>query len=187
MQKPSPPLLCQSEQSQLVLIDLQTKLCAAMPAAAMARTEKNAGILLQAATMLEVPVLLTEQYPQGLGGTLPALLQLTAVSPVHKMAFSAYHAPKFKARLSQDKPQIVLAGMEAHICLLQTALHLLAQGRQVFVVEDAIISRNPDNQVNAVNRLKSAGCIITNTESVVFEWLGHAEHPAFKAISRLIK
>ena len=77
--------------------------------------------------------------------------------------------------------------MEAHICVLQTALDLQAQGKTVFVVEDAVVSRNPQNKANALNRLRQAGVVITNTESVVFEWLGKAEGDAFKKISQLVR
>jgi nicotinamidase-related amidase len=77
--------------------------------------------------------------------------------------------------------------MEAHICILQTALDLVAAGKQVFVVEDAVISRNPANKANALARMRDAGCVITNTESVVFEWLGAAEGEVFKTVSKLIR
>ena len=77
--------------------------------------------------------------------------------------------------------------MEAHICILQTALDLVAAGKQVFVVEDAVISRNPANKANALARMRDAGCVITNTESVVFEWLGAAEGDVFKTVSKLIR
>jgi len=95
--------------------------------------------------------------------------------------------PKFSRQLTRDHAQVALAGMEAHICVLQTALDLIAIGKQVFVVEDAIISRSPTNKANAIARMRSAGCIITNTESLVFEWLGVAQGDAFKAISKLIR
>lgn len=77
--------------------------------------------------------------------------------------------------------------MEAHICILQTALSLIKIDKQVFVVEDAIVSRNNSNKANAIARLREAGCVITNTESVIFEWLGNANHPAFKEVSKLIR
>jgi nicotinamidase-related amidase len=80
-----------------------------------------------------------------------------------------------------------LAGLEAHICILQTALGLVNSGKQVFIAEDAVISRNPANKANALARLREAGCIISNTESIVFEWLGKAEGDAFKAISKLVR
>ena len=181
-------LLLQAAQSQLVLIDMQVKLAPAMDLTAMQAVTKNCAILLQAANLVQVPTIVTEQYPQGLGDTLPELKQyFTNTKPIAKTAFSACAEPTFKQHCHSDKPQIVLAGMEAHICVLQTALGLLQANKQVFVVEDAIISRSACNKANAIARMRDAGCIITNTESVVFEWLGNAQHPAFKAISLLIR
>jgi nicotinamidase-related amidase len=94
---------------------------------------------------------------------------------------------KVKRQLSRDHSQMVLAGMEAHICILQTAMDLMSMGKQVYVAEDAIISRQPANKANAIARMREAGCIISNTESIVFEWLGRAEGDAFKTISKLIR
>jgi nicotinamidase-related amidase len=181
-------LIAKAANSQLLIVDMQTKLAVAMPAEAMQMAAKNAGILAQAADLLDVPILVTEQYPQGLGETMPELSQYLAKSKkISKTAFSACCEPKFNQHLHRDKSQIVLAGMEAHICVLQTALDLTAQSKQVFVVEDAVISRNAANKANAVARLHDAGCVITNTESVLFEWLGDASHEAFKALSKLIR
>ena len=174
--------------SQLILVDMQTRLTGVMPQDAAQAVIKNSGILAQAALMLEVPVIATEQYPKGLGRTIPELLTvLPNIKPVEKMTFSCMAEPKFTRHLTRDHSQIVLAGMEAHICVLQTAMGLIAAGKQVFVAEDAIISRNPVNKANALARMRDAGCIISNTESIVFEWLGHAEGDAFKAISKLIR
>jgi len=182
--------------SQLVIVDMQTRLIGAMQLEAMQAAIKNCSILATAAAMLAVPIVVTEQYPKGLGNTLAELLTVLAdtkanLKPVEKTTFSCAAEPKFCRQLSSDKSQIILAGMEAHICVLQTALDLLAlngnNAKQVFIVEDAIISRNPSNKVNAIARLRTAGCIITNTESTLFEWLGKAEGDAFKAISKLIK
>lgn len=174
--------------SQLVVIDMQERLATAMPADAMQAVVKNCSILLQAANRLNVPLIVTEQYPQGLGHTVPELSALFAdIHPVEKTVFSCLSAPKFKRQLTRDHSQIILTGMEAHICILQTALDLIAAGKQVFVVEDAVISRNAANKANALARILDAGCIITNTESMVFEWLGAAEGDAFKAISKLIR
>jgi nicotinamidase-related amidase len=175
-------------QSQLVIIDVQVKLCGVMSATDMQAVANNCRRLIQAANLLAVPVLVTEQYPQGLGETIVDIAQhLGNVKPIAKTAFSACGEPVFKAKLQRDKAQIILVGMEAHICVMQTALDLIAQGKQVFVIEDAIISRNAANKSNAIARLASAGCIVTNTESVLYEWLGDAKHEAFKAISALIK
>jgi nicotinamidase-related amidase len=177
----------QAGLSQLVIVDVQTRLAGVMQPEAMQVTVKNCGILISAAAMLEVPAVYTEQYPQGLGNTVPELLALLAqTKAIEKTVFSCAAEPKFMRQLTGDRPQIILAGMEAHICVLQTALSLV-ETKQVFVVEDAIISRNPANKANAIARLRDAGCIITNTESVVFEWVGKAEGDTFKAISKLIR
>jgi nicotinamidase-related amidase len=174
-------------QSQLVIVDMQTKLSSVMTDH-IADVVKNCTILLQSATLLEIPTIFTEQYPKGLGHTVPELSQYMAgKKAVEKTAFSCCGEPAFNRQLLGDHQQVILAGMEAHICLLQTALDLLAQGKTVFVLEDAVISRNPENKRNALNRMRDAGVIISNTESLVFEWLGLAEGDAFKKISHLIR
>lgn len=174
--------------SQLIVIDMQLKLAQAMPNDEMQFAIKNNAILLQAAQLLAVPVILTEQYPKGLGDTVPKLKPfLNNYLPIAKTAFSLADESKFIQQLSRDKSQMIITGMEAHICVLQAALDLILKSKQVFVVEDAIVSRNPANKANAVARMREAGCVITNTESVVFEWLGNANHAAFRAISTLIK
>lgn len=167
---------------------MQEKLSLAMPSEAMAKVTRNTQILLETAQWLAMPVVLTEQYAKGLGHTLAALQLFCAQAAIiDKMTFSACATPKFNQQLHRDLPQVILTGMEAHICVLQTALDLLTHHKQVFVVADAVISREPANQANALARLRDAGCIITNTESVLFEWIGSAEHTQFKAIAKLIK
>jgi nicotinamidase-related amidase len=181
-------LLLQAALGQLVVIDMQLKLAPAMDLTVMQAVTENCAILLQTANLVQVPTIVTEQYLQGLGETIPDLKQhFLNTKPIAKTTFSACAEPAFKQHLHSDKTQIVLTGMEAHICVLQTALDLLSAGKTVFVVEDAIVSRNPSNKANAIARLQQAGCVITNTESVIFEWLGNANHAAFKAISKLVK
>jgi len=181
-------LIAKSAVSQLVIVDMQIKLSSVMPADIMQKTAKNCGILVQAANMLAIPAIVVEQYPQGLGETVAEITQyLVNTKVIAKTAFSACGEPQFMQKLHRDRSQIIIAGMEAHICILQTALSLMDQGKQVFVVEDAIISRNENNKTNAINRLRNAGCIMTNTESVLFEWLADAKHESAKAISKLIK
>jgi len=182
------PLKLIAGLSQLVIVDTQTRLITAMPQDELQSTVKNIGILAQAAKLLAVPTIITEQYPKGLGHTLPELLAMQPnVKPVEKLSFSCMAEPTFSRQLTRDHSQIVLAGMEAHICVLQTALDLIGAGKQVFVAEDAVISRNQANKANALARMREAGCIISNTESIVFEWLGIAEGDAFKVISKLIR
>ena len=174
--------------SQLAIVDMQVKLALAMPTDILQQVTKNCGVLAQAAVLLNVPTVLTEQYPQGLGATLPEIMQhLSNTKAITKTVFSACGEPKFNQQLQRENSQIILVGMEAHVCVLQTALDLLQANKQVFVVEDAILSRTSANKANAVARLQQAGCVITNTESVLFEWLGNANHQAFKALSKLIR
>jgi nicotinamidase-related amidase len=174
--------------SQLILVDLQTRLATAMDADAMQAVIRNCTILATASTLFELPLVLTEQYPKGLGHTVPELLAvLPQIKAVDKITFSAIAEVKCSRQLTRDHTQIIVAGMEAHICVLQTALDLVQAGKQVFVVEDAIISRNPAHKANAIARMRAAGCIISNTESIVFEWLGRAEGDVFKTISKLIR
>lgn len=172
-----------------MLVDVQTRLCAVMPDSHMATVVKNIQRLIQAAQLLNIPLWVTEQYPEKLGDTLPELqMMLPEYTPRYgKLAFSAWQESALQESSVSVAPQVVLFGLEAHICVLQTALDALAAGKQVFIVEDAIISRSEANRLNAIARLRDAGCIITNTESMLFEPLQGATHPQFKAISALIR
>lgn len=189
MQRPA-SLLCATEESQLVAIDIQGRLAAAMPEEERERVLRRAGILATAAGELKVPVLATEQYPRGLGPTAaPFAEALPPATPLfEKTCFSCGGAEGFLNTLGAgDRRQVVLAGMETHVCVLQTALELQGHGFQVFVVEDAVCSRSPANHRNALERMRQAGVIVTNTESVLFEWLRDASHEHFKVVSALIK
>jgi nicotinamidase-related amidase len=172
-------------RSVLCLIDLQEKL---MPAIAGGdEVVANAGRLLAAAEELGVPVLSTEQYPKGLGPTVPDLARPDgAHQVVAKMTFDSCRAPGVMDGLPPGH-HIVVAGAEAHVCVLQTALGLLERSRRVFVVADAVGSRRPENKEAALRRLERAGAEVVTTEMVIFEWLGSAEHPAFKAVIALVK
>jgi nicotinamidase-related amidase len=184
------PLLCSAETSQLLIVDLQIRLLAAMAEPERAAMVKNAEILLQAVQDLEIPVTYTEQYPKGLGPTVPALVErMPALSRLlEKTTFSCCAADGFLKNIKAlGRPQVVLIGQEAHVCVLQTALELSAEGLQVFVVEDGICSRSLAHKQNALARMREAGVIVTNLESLLFEWLRDATHPQFKAISDLIR
>jgi nicotinamidase-related amidase len=172
-------------RSILCLIDLQEKL---MPAIAGADdVVANAGRLLAAAEELGVPVLSTEQNPKGLGPTVKALARPDGDHPViSKMTFDSCHAPGVMDGLPPGH-HVVVAGAEAHVCVLQTALGLLDRSRRVFVVADAVGSRRPENRKAALRRLERAGAEIVTTEMVIFEWLGTAEDPAFKSVIALVK
>ena len=171
------------ERSVLLIVDFQSKL---MPAIDTGEAVvANARRLLDAAEMFQLPILFTEQNPEGLGGTLPKLQSRTGCL-AHKMTFDACRAPGFLAVLS-DRPDIVVAGCEAHVCVLQTVLGLLGAGRRVFVVRDALGSRQPESKETAIRRMERNGAEIVTTEMVLFEWLDTAEDPRFRDILTLVK
>ena len=173
--------------SQLVVIDVQDKLVDVMPKTEIKKVIEASRVLIEAAKILEVPSLYTEQYPKGLGPTVKKLKSLFATPSIEKKAFSCLDEPRFKSHLMKSRPQMILCGLETHICILQTALALKAAGKEVFVVEDAILSRSSLHHQNAIHRLRSEGIVLTNSESVMFEWLRVAEGDQFKAIAKLIK
>ncbi|MEJ2052298.1 MAG: isochorismatase family protein [Calditrichaceae bacterium] len=182
--------LCNAERSQLVVIDIQQRLTSAMPEKVMARVIANTNILLQAAGLLDVAVIRSEQYPRGLGETREEVQQhfTDKTFCFEKTCFACTGSADFTSQLSKKRrPQILLTGIESHVCVLQTAIELADSGFQVYVVEDAVCSRNKHNHKNAIKRMRDAGVIVTNTESVVFEWLRDASHEHFKTIAMLIK
>ena len=183
-------LLCDANESQLVVIDLQERLMSAMQATAREMVVRNTGILVTAANLLDIPALATEQYPNGLGHTEQAITTKfsTHTHPFEKTCFSCVDCHDFTGALTRStRSQYIITGVEAHVCVLQTAMDLLTRGNDVYVVEDAVCSRRSENKENSLNRIRQAGGTVTNTESVLFEWLGDARHPHFKTISALIR
>lgn len=170
-------------RSTLLVIDLQERLMPAVDGGDGILA--NAGRLLAAARLMSVPLVMTEQNPKGLGHTV-ARLETTGAAIVQKMSFDALRDGALETHLP-DGNALVIAGCEAHVCVLQTVLGLLATGRQVHVVADAIGSRRADNRSAAIARMERHGAEIVTTEMVVFEWLGSAEHPQFRAAMALIK
>ena len=163
----------------LYVIDVQERLLPAVPD--VDRVISRCGRLAQAAGILGVRSVLSEQYPRGLGHTVPAL---AAVLPpaVEKIAFSCGGC----LSPPSDADAVVLAGLETHVCVTQTALDMLALGLNVFVAVDAVASRHAIDHEVALRRLESAGAVLTTTEAVLFEWCRTAEHPQFQAIRRLV-
>lgn len=180
-------MLIQSERSLLLVIDIQTRLAPAIHDGP--RLIANAVKLLHASRRLEVPCLATEQYPRGLGRTVPELAELMpADAAVEKIHFSAFAEPGFASRLkSFGREQLVVVGMEAHVCVLQSVLELLDARYDVFLVADATGSRRPENAALAIERMRDAGARIVSSEMVLFEWMRRADIDCFKEISALIK
>jgi nicotinamidase-related amidase len=182
------PLL-DASRSILVVVDFQGKLVQMVHRPEM--TLETARRLLRLADLFAVPVVLTEQYPKGIGPTEASVRAL----------FDGHSAPKFflektafEALLEKARPglppaqrQIVIAGIEAHVCVMQTVLELLASGHEVHLCWDAISGRGEEYRRHALDRMAAAGATITNHESVAFEWARDKNHPHFKAVSGLMK
>lgn len=173
----------------LVVIDVQERLCAAMDANVLAQLTKNAGILLESAIELAVPVIFTEQYVKGLGPTLAVLKEKAPTASCHeKMTFSCCGNEAFIKQLKDSgRKQIIITGMETHVCVLQTVIDLLDAGFEVHVVKDAVMSRSNDNRQTAMETMVLAGAVPTCTEAVVFQLLKIAGTESFKKLSKLVK
>lgn len=137
---------------------------------------------------MDVPAVATEQYPSGLGPTVERLVEFVTERPAKKR-FSGAQSTGWPtaAEATDDRFQIVVAGMETHVCVLQTVLELLAMGYQVYVVADAVAARRNIDHAIALERMASSGATLTTTESVLFEWCESAESPQFKSLSTLVK
>src|SRR5262245_25063045 len=179
-------MLLDRDKSQLLMVDVQERLLPAMSDPTL--VVKNGGRLLEAARTLAVPVTVSEQYPTGLGRTVPELASLAPANAVHeKMEFSCFANPALRAALSGDGRQTVIFGLEAHVCVLQTALEMAADKRDVTIVVDAVGSRVAESREIALRRLQDAGVRLATTEMILFEWLRRAGTPEFKIVSRLIR
>jgi len=172
------------DTSALLLIDFQSRLMPAIEGGAAAVA--NAGRLLNAARMLEIPVLVTEQNAKGLGPTVPELLPNSDDAVFRKMSFDACRMSGFLDRLP-DRRNLVIAGCETHVCVMQTALGLIAGGRRIWLVRDAVGSRRAESKETAIRRLERHGAEIVTTEMVIFEWLGTADHPRFRDALALVR
>jgi nicotinamidase-related amidase len=176
-------------RSALLIVDIQQRLLPVMPQEGAA-VLRNAQILAETAVELGLPVRFSEQYPRGLG---PTAAQLKAVLPAdvaafEKVVFSCCAAPGFQPVLDGlGDRDIILCGIETHVCVLQTAIDLLAAGRRVFVAADATCSRAPLNWKLALRLMRQAGAVIGSTEIFVFSLLGSAGSEQFKRISKLVK
>lgn len=177
-------MLLTADGSALLLVDLQERL---MPAIHDGETVvANAVRLAEGAGLLGVTVCATEQNPEGLGPTVPAVAAYPQLV-MAKTSFGAVAEPGFATLLPPNTEEIVVAGCEAHVCVLQTVLGLLAKRHRVVLVADAIGSRDPANRDRAIDRMQRHGAEVVTTEMVLFEWLGNSLHPRFREIQKLIK
>lgn len=171
-----------ADHVQLLVIDIQEKLAAAMPAEARERTVRAADNLLFLADALGVPITLTEQYPEGIG---PTVSPLRVREPLQKMHFSAMEEADFAHHLHRST--VLLCGMETHICVALTARDLRAQGKDVVVIADGCASRRAEDREAGLAWMRSLGCHVLPSETVLFALLGRAGTPLFKQVSRRIR
>jgi nicotinamidase-related amidase len=184
-------MLLARQKSQLLIIDVQEKLVGAI--AGTDRVIERCVRLVRAARLLGVPITLSEQYPQGLGPTADAIREAFANDGlvVDKVEFSCLRSDPLRERLHelrrQGRPQVVIGGVEAHVCVAQTAIDLEAQGFEAFVVADAVGSRAKASRKLALARLLKASVDVVDSEMVLFEWMERAGTPEFKELQALIK
>jgi nicotinamidase-related amidase len=177
--------------SLLLVVDVQERLAAAMPGEALERLVRNTRLLIEAAAVVGVPILASEQYPKGLGPTLPQIAELLdrlGAPRFEKVDFDATAAPRLSAEIGRVAPRaVVVVGMEAHVCVFQTARELLLRGHVVHVVGDAVASRTEENRRAGLALAERAGAIPTVAEAVAFDWVERAGTDAFRAVSKLVR
>lgn len=173
-----------AEDSLLLVIDIQERLVAAMKYGF--QVIENTGVLLQVAKALAIPVIVTEQYPKGLGSTVPDL-PIEGAKVFDKITFTGYIPEVAEALKETGRKKVIVTGMETHVCVLQTVRDLLLDDFQVFVVEDAVCSRFKTNFRSGISLMAAMGAVITNTETVFFDLMKKAGTPEFKELSKLIK
>ncbi len=177
--------LLERDRAALLVIDVQERINAVM---ADQNHVSRLEVLVEACRALEVPVLASEQYPQGLGSTVTTLAGLLGGPPPGKLTFSCSRDDALRSALERTgRAQIVVTGIEAHVCVLQTAVDLLTEGYEVYVPHDAVNSRRPADKQWALHRMAAAGAVITATESVLFELVERCDTADFKTVAKLIK
>jgi nicotinamidase-related amidase len=181
-------MLCNASQTSLLIVDVQQRLLPAM--AVTDQVVSRCRILLKAAEVLQIPVTVSEQYPKGLGQTVPELV-FGQAEVFEKLSFSCWRDAAMKAHFIKlhdgGRPLVIVVGIEAHVCVLQSCIDLHNAGFGVFAVADAMSSRKASSADLAFERMRGAGIQVVNTEMVVFELLEKAGSPEFKALSALIR
>lgn len=171
------------DRAALVVVDVQDAFRKAVPD--FERVALAASTLVQGAEALGLPMVVTEQYPQGLGDTVPELREILPedLEPLEKVCFSAAEAEGFDLG---GRDQVLVCGIETHVCVNQTVLDLLSGGTEVHVAEDAVGSRSEENKRVGLNRMERAGAVLTSVETALFELVGRAGSDQFKAVQKLI-
>lgn len=174
------------DDSLILVIDIQERLKAAMDQGD--RVVKNTKILLEASKLMDIPTIVTEQYPRGLGHTAEDLLEVGEKLEIFEKTSFTGCIEGVNDRLEElGRKKIIITGMETHVCVLQTCRDLLSKGYHVFIVRDAVTSRTDENYENALEMMRDMGAVISNTEAILFDLLKKAGTEEFKAISKMIK
>lgn len=177
-----------AEKAVLVVIDVQERLVPAMPEDIYLRLRNTVAMLVEVAGLLGLPVVTTEQYPKGIGHTVPELAAACNETVIEKVSFGCCGEPNFLAAIKETgRSQVIVTGMEAHVCVYQTVLGLLEEGYHVHLVRDAICSRNKIDFLAGIANAAQAGAVATTAETVLFQMLKQSTHEQFKAISKLVK
>jgi nicotinamidase-related amidase len=179
-----------AQNALFLLIDFQSNLAAAMKKDVYENCERNAGLVISSCNLFKVPVLVTEQYSKGLGPTVARLKASLKddYTPIDKLTFSCYRDPGFQAAFSKlNRKYVLVAGIESHVCVLQSVVDLVANGYHVHVLSDAVCSRYKTDWKNAMHYMRDAGAVITTTEIAVFQLLQKAGTPEFKAVSPMFR
>jgi nicotinamidase-related amidase len=177
-----------TENTILVVIDIQEKLVTAMPPKVYARMRATTAMLVEAASLLGIPLLTTEQYPKGIGHTVAELSSACAQGVLEKTSFGCCGEPAFLATLHKlGRRQVLVTGMEAHVCVYQTVLGLLAAGYHVSLVRDAVCSRHKEDFRAGVSNAARAGALVVTAELALFQLLKDSRHLQFRAVSGLVK
>jgi len=172
----------------LLVIDIQERLVPAMPQEVYLRLRDTVEMLVSGAELLGVPVVTTEQYPKGIGHTVPELANACKDNLIEKVSFGCCGEPNFLAALKDlGRSQVIIAGMEAHVCVYQTVLGLLEDGYHVHLLRDAICSRNKTDYLSGMDNAAQAGAVVTTAETVLFQMLQKSTHAQFRAVSKLVK
>ncbi len=184
------PFIPTRDRTAVVLVDFQERLYAAVDPERKDQVLRNTLLLLQLAKVFDLPVLAAEQYPKGLGRTVPEVSEAlpAGVTPFEKVHFSAWRAEGFSERFRATGARYALVmGMESHVCVLGTVLDLLAEEVTVHVAADAVISRTRENWQTGLSLMERAGAVITSAETVIFQMLEKAGTDEFKVMSKLLK
>jgi nicotinamidase-related amidase len=178
----------EAEKAVLIVIDVQARLVPSMPQDVYLRLRDTISMLVNGVGLLGVPVVTTEQYPQGIGHTVPELADACKEALIEKVSFGCCGEPDFLAALKKlGRSQVIITGMEAHVCVYQTVLGLLEEGYNVHLVRDAICSRNKIDYLTAVAGADKAGAVVTSAETVLFQMMQKSTHEQFRAVSKLVK